>query len=96
MADERAGAQEPPRNPAGKDALQSSGRKANAAQPLNAGKDHGGPERDPAVDQTDGVHSETRTFNPAPRQGAGDTSPVATNEGRLGPGADPAEGKDED
>jgi len=95
MADERAGAQEPPRNPAGQDTIQSGGRKANAAQPLNASNNHGGPERYPAVDQTDAVHGETRAFAPAPRQGAGDGSPIATNEGRLGPGADPAEGKDE-
>lgn len=53
------------------------------------------PQPYPAVDQTDGVHGETRSFSAAARQ-AGDTTPVSTAEGRLGPGGDPAEGKDED
>lgn len=94
MADERAGAQGPSQSPATRDDIQSGGRKANAAQPLNAAEKRGGPERYPAVDQTDGVHGESRTFAPAPRQGAGDTAPVSTNEGRLGPGGDPVEGKE--
>ena len=107
MADEREGAQGRGASPASEDRIQSGGRQENAAQPLNAAGDHGGPERYPAVDQTDAVErtgrieqvpGERRSFDPAadaptPRQGAGDTSPEATQEGRLGPEADPAEGK---
>jgi hypothetical protein len=82
---------------AGDDKIQSEGRRENAAQPLNAAKDRGGPERYPAVRQDDGVEGERRAFasgNPQPRQGAGDTTaPSPANEDRLGPGADPAEGK---
>jgi hypothetical protein len=34
------------------------------------------------------------TGNPAPRQGAGDTSvPASTNDGRTGPQGDPVEGR---
>ncbi len=74
-----------------KDRLQTDGRKANAAQPLNVGKDNAGAERYPAVGKDDAV---TATGNPQPRQGAGDGSaPKSVNDGRLGPGADPAEGK---
>lgn len=98
MADEREGANGPSKDPASESKIQSGGREANGAQPLNAGESHGGAERYPAVDQTDGVQGENRSFDPAadaptPRQGAGDTSPSSANEGRLGPGADPVEGK---
>ena len=97
MADEREGAPEPKSNPASKDKIQSAGREANAAQPLNAARDRGGPERYPKVDQTDAVQGEARSFDaaadaPTPRQGAGDGS-APSNEGRLGPGGDPAEGR---
>lgn len=82
---------------AGDDNIQSEGRRENAAQPLDAADDKGGPERYPAVRQDDAVEREDRTFasgNPKPRQGAGDsTVPPSANEGRLGPGSDPAEGK---
>lgn len=82
---------------AGDDNIQSEGRRENAAQPLNAADDKGGPERYPAVRQDDAVDGEDRSFaaeNPEPRQGAGDSSvPHSANEGRMGPGADPAEGK---
>ncbi|MGA0606201.1 hypothetical protein ACO2Q0_09390 [Phenylobacterium sp. VNQ135] len=82
----------------GDDNIQSEGRRENAAQPLDAADNKGGPERYPAVRQDDSVEGEPRTFeggNPAPRQGAGDTTavPPSANEGRLGPGADPVEGK---
>lgn len=97
MADERAGAEGPRKDPADKNRIQTGGRQANAAQPLNAAPDHGGPERYPDVDRTDGVQGETRTFNPSPRRGAGDTScPPSVTDGRLGPGSDPAEGKRDD
>ena len=99
MADEREGAHRPPPQPASEDKIQSGGRQENAAQPLNAARDHGGAERYPTVDQSDAVQAgEPRSFDaaadaPTPRQGAGDTSPEATQQGRLGPEADPAEGR---
>jgi hypothetical protein len=107
----------------GRDEMNTDGREANAAQPLNAAEDNAGAERYPAVRQDDAVErtgrteavtgqsgevsagssgegsSEPRSFDPAadaptPRQGAGDGSiPSSANEGRLGPGADPVEGK---
>lgn len=79
--------------------IQTDGREGNAAQPLNAAKDNEGAERYPSVSKDDGVEKsagENRSFgdNPEPRRGAGDTStPPSANEGRLGPGADPVEGK---
>lgn len=83
------------------DKINTEGRKANAAQPLNAADDNAGAERYPSARRDDSVEgpAETRSFDPradapAPPQGAGDTSPPpAANEGRLGPGAGPAEGK---
>jgi hypothetical protein len=90
------------------DKMQTPGREDNAAQPLNASDNKGGPERYPAVRQDDAVEGagvpedmtgERRSFDPAknappsPPKGAGDATPVSTNNGRLGPGADPAEGK---
>jgi hypothetical protein len=81
------------------DKIQTEGRKANAAQPLNDAPDHGGAERYPAVNKDDSISAdEPRSFeppaNPEPPQGAGDGGPPpSTNEGRLGPGADPVEGK---
>ena len=81
------------------DRNQTQGRKANAAQPLDAADDNKGAERYPKVSMDVSVEEpgEERCFadkNPQPRQGAGDTAPpVSTNEGRLGPGGDPAEGK---
>lgn len=82
---------------AGKDEIQTAGRRENAAQPLNASDNRRGPERYPAVRQDDAVEAGPRSFgktgNPEPRQGAGDASvPPSANEGRRGP-ADPAEGK---
>jgi hypothetical protein len=83
---------------AGDDKIQSEGRHENAAQPLNESDNKGGAERYPSVRSDDSVEGENRSFqgsgNPEPRQGAGDsTTPTSANEGRLGPGADPAEGK---
>src|SRR4051794_25664757 len=82
---------------------QTAGREANAAQPHQALGEHATPERYPSVRQDDSIESpgegsgEHRSFAPradapTPRQGAGDTSP-AINQGRLGPEADPVEGK---
>ena len=89
--------------------IQTEGRKDNAAQPLDASKNEAGSERYPAVRQDDAIErtgrteqvtGEGRSFDPSqdapsqPPQGAGDTSPPpAANEGRMGPGGDPAEGK---
>jgi hypothetical protein len=67
------------------DKIQSQGRHANAAQPLNASKNDGGAERYPKVRKDDGVASEGRAFkgpaNPQPRQGAGDSSPTQDRTG---------------
>ncbi|RAK59257.1 hypothetical protein DJ021_05295 [Phenylobacterium hankyongense] len=97
MADEREGQGLPAGHPATEDKVQTRGREANAARPLNAAEDKGGAERYPSVSQTDSV--ERRSFDPAadaptPRQGAGDGSiPVSKTEAQLGPGGDPVEGK---
>jgi hypothetical protein len=93
-----------------RDQMNTEGREANAAQPLNAADDNGGAERYPSVRQDDSVErtgrteqvaggAENRSFDPAadaptPRQGAGDTTaPPSATEARMGPGADPVEGK---
>lgn len=60
-----------------KDRIQSEGREANAAQPLNAAEDHGGAERYPAVRRDDGIEAPR---NPEPRQGAGDGGPPPTRD----------------
>jgi hypothetical protein len=81
-----------------RDEDQSQGRQDNAAQPVGSDK-HGGPERYPPTRRDDSIETEgeRRSFDPSataptPRQGAGDGS-VSSNEGRVGPGGDPAEGK---
>jgi hypothetical protein len=83
--------------------IQSEGRDENAAQPLNASDNKEGPERYPSVRQDDAVErtgqGEQRSFDPSadaptPRQGAGDGgAPTSANEGHIGPGGDPVEGK---
>ncbi|MDB5451333.1 MAG: hypothetical protein JWQ52_2461 [Phenylobacterium sp.] len=108
MADERESQGGQTGHPANEDKVQARGREANAAQPLNAAEDKGGPERYPPVSQTDSVErtgrtdavtGERRSFDPSadaptPRQGAGDGSiPASKGEAQLGPGGDPAEGK---
>ena len=80
------------------DGLQSEGRERNAAQPLDAHKDNSGAERYPPTRKDDSIEvgGEKRAFdnNPKPRQGAGDGGPAApTDQGRMGPAGDPAEGK---
>jgi hypothetical protein len=95
MADEREDAPQPKSGAASRSKTQSGGREANAAQPLDAARDKGGPERYPQVDQTDAVTGESRSFDPAadaptPRQGAGDSDGLP---GHMGPGGDPVEGK---
>jgi hypothetical protein len=80
------------------DKIQTEGREANAAQPLNEADGNAGAERYPPVRSDDAVDAaEERSFdrgNPEPRQGAGDGSaPASANDGRLGPGGDPVEGK---
>lgn len=86
MADEREGEELKGQSPANENRLQTEGREANAAQDLNASEDNGGPERYP----------ETRSFAQGAEDadsGAGTDSSVSANEGRLGRGADPVEGK---
>ena len=64
----------------------------NAALPLNEAKDKGGAERYPATRQDDSVETgEQRSFNPTPKQGAGDGGP--SGEDLTGPAGDPVEGK---
>lgn len=60
-----------------------------------------GLQRYPAVDQTDAVQGERRSFSPAaeaPRSADADRGacPASTTDGRMGPGGDPAEGKRQD
>lgn len=86
MADEREGGEIKGQSPANENRLQTQGREANAAQDLNASDDNGGAERYP----------ETRSFAQGAEDadsGAETDSSVSANEGRLGRGADPVEGK---
>ena len=104
MADEREGQEIETGGAARKDKVQTAGRAANAAQPLNAAPDNAGAERYPPAGRDDSVErtgrteqvrGEDRAFspsNPEPRQGAGD-GPASTTDGRMGDGADPVEGK---
>lgn len=60
------------------DKIQSKGRKDNAAQHLNAAEPNAGAERYPPAGKDDAVESPTgerRSFEGAPRQGAGDGGP---------------------
>ena len=91
------------------DKIQSEGRKDNAAQHLNSAPDNAGAERYPPTKKDDaidpvaaggeqrsfeGVESKDSLENPQPRQGAGDGGPdPSVNQGHMGPGGDPAEGK---
>jgi len=102
MADEREGQNNDTRREAREGRLQTAGRDDNAAQPLDAAPDHGGPERYPAARRDDAIEGpsegEPRSFDPkvdapTPRQGAGDTSSDARQEGFSGAQGDPAEGK---
>jgi hypothetical protein len=86
MADERAGQGSDEESPAKTGHVQTSGRKENAAQPLNSAKDNDGAERYPSTRADDGIE---RSFEPRVRN---ETAP-SPNQGRLGPAADPAEGK---
>ena len=55
MADPREGRPDDTRRVATEDQIQTAGRKDNAAQPLDAAPDEGGPERYPSVRQDDAV-----------------------------------------
>jgi hypothetical protein len=94
MADERQGQEGSTRRVADKDRIQTAGRKANDALPLNAPKDEGGPERYPSVRQDDAV--EARSFDPGVDSGvdprADAPAPEPSNAGRVGPDGKPAEG----
>src|SRR5436309_1825809 len=101
MADEREGAEGSTERVANDDKIQTGGRKANDATPLNASPDDGGPERYPSVRQDDAVErtgrseqigsdDEPRSFDPradapTPKQGAGDGSAAAKQQGFEGP-----------
>lgn len=66
------------------DKIQSEGRKANAAQPLNAAEPNAGAERYPSAGRDDGVEAP----NPRPRQGAGDGGPDPLNQSQAKQGVD--------
>jgi hypothetical protein len=89
MADEREGAEGPAKPVANDDKIQTPGREANAAQPLNAADNDEGPERYPSVRRDDGVENR----NVQPPQGAGDGAAGARQDGLKGPQGDPSEGK---
>ncbi len=98
MAEKHEGEGGPQQDAAGDRRIQSGGRDANAARPLNAAPDRGGPERYPAVNRTDAVErgadgrqvpDEPRSFDPS----ADAASPREPGQGRLGPRGDPVEGK---
>ena len=81
------------------DKIQGEGRKDNAAQHVNPGPENAGAERYPSVKKDDAIDTagggERRSFegveSPEPRQ---DTDPdPSVNQGHMGPGGDPAEGK---
>jgi hypothetical protein len=79
---------------------QDKGREDNAAQPPRTMDQGVDPASYPAAGRDDSVEleGEGRSFDPSvnaptPRQGAGDSSANATNEGRIGPEGDPAEGR---
>ncbi len=79
---------------------QDKGREDNAAQPPRTMDQDVDPGSYPAArrDESVELEDEGRSFDPrvtapTPRQGAGDGSPTAVNEGRAGPQADPVEGK---
>jgi len=70
---------------------ESEGRKENGATADYPGVSEVTPQAYPQVRKDDAME---RPGNPDPPQGAGDTSaPAATNDGRMGPQGDPAEGK---
>jgi hypothetical protein len=89
-----------PREGPGK--VQTPGRDANAAQPLDAAKNRGGPERYPRVRQDDavertGLGEQARSFDRADEADAADNMADASRDGGQkgfeGPQADPVEGK---
>ena len=90
-----------PRPGSGHEPDNTAGREANAARPLDEEQPtEATPQRYPSVRADDSVENpgEPRSFDPragapTPRQGGGDTSDAAVDQGRLGPEADPAEGK---
>ena len=87
MADPRQGPDANAENPSKTGHLQTPGRDENAAQPLNQAGDNEGADRYPSTRADDGLE---RSFEPKVRN---ETAPASPNEGRLGPAADPAEGK---
>ena len=85
MADERAGQDIQGENPSTEGQIQTSGRKENAAEPLNSAPDNAGADRYPDADE------QSRSFEPKTRN---ETAPASPQEGFLGErGAEPAEGK---
>jgi hypothetical protein len=95
MADEREGADGPAKPVANDDKIQTPGREANDARPLNAADNDGGPERYPSTrrDPAEGRSFDPRADAPTPRQGAGDGSAGARQDGFEGPQGDPSEGR---
>ena len=86
-------------HPANEDKIQTPGREANAAQPLNASENEGGAERYPPVRQDDAVETgeAKRTFDrgseaESQQDGDGDITDTP-DEDKLGIRGDPAEGR---
>lgn len=106
MADERQPETDPLKAPAREGRLQSPGREANAAEPLDTSQNGAGAERYPAVNQQDAVErtgrtgtqpapqgGETRSFEDDGQGGAQDPSEEAPRQdGFRGASGDPAEG----
>ena len=95
-----------PRNTADEDKIQSEGRKDNAAQHLNAAdgqcrrralsaRGEGRFHRRSRSGRRRATHLRRHVESPEPRQGAGDAASAdpSVNQGHMGPGGDPAEGK---
>jgi hypothetical protein len=76
------------------DKMQSEGRKDNAARPDHQAAGTVTPEVYPPAGKDDAVERTGRTEAVVGEKRAFEaTKPPATDEGRLGPGGDPAEGK---
>jgi hypothetical protein len=94
MADERENNQDLPKHPANEDKVQTPGREANAARPLNESDEAQGSNDSKPVQESRSFDSRgALAQNSGTSHGADAETPPSANEGRLGPGADPAEGK---
>jgi hypothetical protein len=94
MADERENNQDLPKHPANEDKVQTPGREANAARPLNESDEaQGSKESKPATESRSFDARGALAQNSGTSHGGDGETPPSSNEGRLGPGGDPVEGK---